>query len=543
MPLTYIDIEKQKTWRIGIFFLLLLFLYFCVTFALAQGFLMLILPIPFIKTGTLLLFTNPLYLLIIACFSSLTALIHFWFSASDAVKSVINNLGAVMPDREDIIHKRLINIMDEIQIATGNKKKIECMVIPTLSVNALAAEDLKGNAVIALTEGLLSRLNRSQTEAVLAHEAYHILSGDCRDATVATSLFGMHAATLDKLKNFGEGDRSVLHPAFFFFWLLLKFSLMLSMFISREREYRADAASVRMTRNPLAMAEALHLISKHWRGSQFIGSGLEMLCIINPVDTKRDEREGFWDNLMSTHPPIRKRIDVLLKMVRVNLEELDRKMYKQMEIKQAKSEIGSKFYAMNAGNQWEGPFNPAELLLLPWFSPSTWVKADNIEQVERASENPSIQALLAKHYNQTSDEHSNLRCPRCHLPLLLTSYQKTKIQRCKYCNGVLVDNVKIPRVLVRKEHECSDRIESLARALIADNQRKLSLQMLKGGISEKAPLTPCPKCGNPMTRAFYSLAYLIETDRCGVCNITWFDENELEMLKCLIENKITAQLN
>jgi Zn-finger nucleic acid-binding protein len=46
-----------------------------------------------------------------------------------------------------------------------------------------------------------------------------------------------------------------------------------------------------------------------------------------------------------------------------------------------------------------------------------------------------------------------------------------------------------------------------------------------------------------MLRTFYSLAYLIEIDRCNVCNITWFDADELEMLQCVIENKMTAQID
>ena len=200
------------------------------------------------------------------------------------------------------------------------------MVIPSLSMNAIAVEDLSGQATIAITEGLLSRLTRPQLEAVLAHEAYHILSNDCIEATVATSLFGMYAAMLEKLQDFGDEERGGgLHPAFFLFWVLMKLGQMLNLFISREREYRADAASVRMTRDPVAMAEALYLLSRNWRSTGLIGSGLEMLCIMNPEEAEAEEEEGFWQNLMSTHPPIRKRIDVLLSMAHADISILKSK--------------------------------------------------------------------------------------------------------------------------------------------------------------------------------------------------------------------------
>jgi heat shock protein HtpX len=488
VPLTFIDIEKQKTWRIGIFFLILLFMYFCVTLALVQGILLFIFPFHFIRTGSLLLLERPFYLLAIFGFSLIIAAVHFWFSASNAVKSVIVNLGAVAPDPDDGIHRRLMNIMDEIHVVTGTTRKIQCMVIPTLSMNALAVADLNGNSAIAITEGLLSKLTRSQTEAVLAHEAYHILSGDCMEATVATSLFGMYAAMIEKLQDFGDEDRRGIYPAFLIFWFLLKLSQMLNMFISREREYRADAASVRMTRDPLSMAEALHLISRNWRGSGLIASGLEMLCIINPQEIELDESEGFWANLMSTHPPIQKRIDILLKMVRMSRRDLEKKR-------------------------------------------------------ELETEDQSIKEIFKIRLNQAGKELSGFRCPSCKQALFEIPYEETKVYQCHYCGGTLVENTKIPRIIVRRQKECTERIKSLAKAVMIDNQRKLSLKKLKGTVIDNRPLTACPKCQNPMLRTFYSLAYLIEIDRCSICNITWFDPDELEMLQCLIENKITAKFD
>ena len=486
MPITFIEIEKQKTWRISILFFVLLLMYFCIAMTLVQGFLFLF-PVHFIKTGSLFIWNHPSYLLTIAVISLVLAAIHFWFSASGAVRSVMNNIGATPPDPEDEIHKRLMNIMDEIHVVTGTVKKIKCMIIPSLSMNAIAVADLRGNSAIAITEGLLSRLTRSQTEAVLAHEAYHILSGDCMEATVATSLFGMYAAMLDKLQSIGDEDRSGLHPAFFLFWILVKLSQILSMFISREREYRADAASVRMTRDPLSMAEALRLLLRNWSGSGLIGSGIEMLCIINPQATERDESEGFWEDLMSTHPPIRKRIEILLRMVHMSIKDLDAK-------------VNSKSEAVDM-------------------------------------------SVFSNHIKQTSGETSAFLCPSCRQSLLRGSYEKTKVYQCKFCYGILVEDIKIPRLIARRERNYAERIKSLAQAVIADNQKRLALKNLKNTDIKTKHLIACPKCKNPMFRTFYSFAYLIEIDRCNLCNLTWFEQDELEMLQCLIENKITARIN
>jgi len=81
-------------------------------------------------------------------------------------------------------------------------------VIPTLSMNALSAADLKGNAVIAITEGLLSRLTRPQIEAVIAHEAHHILSGDCLETTVAQACWHLSALVESRLKHHADNNSS-----------------------------------------------------------------------------------------------------------------------------------------------------------------------------------------------------------------------------------------------------------------------------------------------------------------------------------------------
>ncbi len=529
MPLTFIDIERQKSWRIGLFFLFLLSLYFII-FVLFLS--------PFLQLPAR---TAPQFWIFAGIAALLIAGTHFFFSAYDTVAAVTGSLNGQSPDPQDDVHKMLMNVMQEIHVVTGNRRKIQCFVIPSLSLNALAAADLRGEAAIGITEGLLSRVTRPQLEAVIAHEAHHILSGDCLETTVAASIFGTFSSAVEKLGETSRG-RAFSLPVILLAWLLLKLSYLLNMFISREREYRADAASVRMTRNPIALAETLHLLSRNWRGAGFIGSGYEMLCIVNPQVSALDETEGFWADLLSTHPPLSKRMDILLKMARINSADLEARSEARGADRQ-RGDSGPVYYAMNPHHQWQGPFTVRELGSLPWLSPLTWLSTDK-EPVERAWKDPLVNAIFTARLSEEERPVSHFTCPACRQPLITEAYEGTQIYPCRFCAGTLVESGKIARIIARtgRQKPCSERINTLAKAVIRENQLGFTLRKVSGDGQSAIPLLDCPKCGNPMYRGFYSLAHLIEIDRCSNCGLMWFDQDELEMLQCLIENRIVPDV-
>jgi heat shock protein HtpX len=536
MPLTFIDIERQKSWRISVLFLFLTALYFVFAFVVVQVVVCFI-PGFSVVHGSFLVLKDLKYLAAIGLSALFIASVHFIASGLIAARQVVEQVGAKDPDPEDGIHRQLMNITEEIQIASGRKKSIRCMVIPTLSANALAVTDLRGEAVIAITEGLLSRLTRPQIEAVMAHEAYHVLSGDCLETSLATSFFGMYASALDSLRaGLAEEPRAL--PVAAVFWVLVKFATAVNMFISREREYRADAGAVRITRNPLALAEALDIIGKRWSGTGLISDGLEMLCISSPRVSDHDESEGWRDDLMSTHPPIRRRIDILLRMAHVSASVLTRREAVKPSVAESAEPL---HYALDPDNVWLGPFSIAELATFPWLSPQTWISNVAGGRAERAAALPGLNGAFAGLSPGTEAELGEMNCPACRRPLARVSYEKTTIYRCMFCRGTLVDNDKLQRILARNEGECSERIISLVRAVIADNQRSLAIRKLRQLDRRKEQPVPCPKCGRPMFRTFYSYAYLLEIDKCGICGVTWFDPEELEMLRCIIENRTTAR--
>ncbi|OGW37916.1 MAG: hypothetical protein A2X58_01145 [Nitrospirae bacterium GWC2_56_14] len=528
MPLTFIDIERQKNWRIGLFFLLLLALYLGIAAAFAAPFL------------HVLAASSLQFWIVSGVIALAVAGLHFWFAAYDTASTVMRTLDAQPPDLKDDIHKMLANIMQEVHVVTGNHRRIQGFVIPSLSMNALAVADLKGNAAIGITEGLLSRLTRPQLETVVAHEAHHILSGDCLETTVAASLFGTAASTLEKLRSTTQG-RSFAAPGFLLAWLLLQLSYLLNLFISREREYRADAAAIRMSRNPIALAETLHLLSRSWRGAGFIGSGFEMLCIVNPMATALDESEGFWADLLSTHPPLKKRITVLLAMARVSITELDARADARANASALKTDEPG-YYAMNPQQQWQGPFTLSELGALPWLSPLTWITGNNSQNTERAWKLPPINDIFSARLLQKEKTLSDLPCPACRQSLVDTTYHGTSVFRCSFCAGTLVENSRIPRIIARTgPRSCTDRVTALARTMVNQNQLNHTQRKLSRG-KIVIPTLDCPKCASAMLRCFYSSAHLIEIDRCLLCGYTWFDQDELEMLQCLIQNRIVPDI-
>jgi Zn-finger nucleic acid-binding protein len=357
---------------------------------------------------------------------------------------------------------------------------------------------------------------------------------------VAASIFGTLSSALEKVCYTSENRRASV-PAFFLAWLLLQLGYLLNLFISREREYRADAASVRMTRNPLALAETFHLLARSWRGAGFIGSGLEMLCIVNPRATALDETEGLIPDLLSTHPPLRKRMDILLAMARVDVAELDAKAARKQVSGQQAS--GSGYFAMNPQQVWEGPFTLGELEALPWLSPLTWLAAAGGQSVARAWRAPEINDIFSRRLASEPQAHSGFACPTCGQPLVTAAYAGTRTYPCSSCAGILVESARIPRIIARtgRERACTERVTALARTALQENQARMIYQKISNKGAAAVPRLACPKCRNTMLRGFFSQAHLIEVDRCSNCGLTWFDKDELLMLQCMIENRLAPE--
>jgi Zn-finger nucleic acid-binding protein len=335
--------------------------------------------------------------------------------------------------------------------------------------------------VIGITEGLLSRLNRSQIEAVVAHEAAHIVSGDSRAATVVSSLSELYEESLGGVGAVLRGTRGrggvPLLLVYFVLQLTNLLSKLLRAFLSRQREYRADAVAGRLTRNPLALAEALKLISSDWHGSGAQGERLESLFIVSPRFSHLDEAEGLVSDIFSTHPPVKSRIAVLLGMAHLdeaNLEE-GLKNFKRVT-----------------------PVAMAEF------------KAETVDQ-----------AATPK------------GCPHCKEALEGVNYEGAPILKCPHCQGVLAEERDIRRILVRKDKTFSDETQRQFKVLL-DSKGKFNL---KENDAKSAWVLDCPQCGHLMRRQFFVYSYPVEIDRCPYCTCVWLDKEELELLQYIYEHK------
>jgi len=553
MPYTFIDIEKQKTRIIkGIFLVLLVFYFFIavIIWLVTKIFIQIAMLLHFFAEGEALTHTVSLRLFslgevaIVLFAACVIAVIHWYFSSRDMINKMLDILEAAEPDPKDSYHQVFKNIVEEVRVATGSSN-IYSYIVPSSSLNAFAMADFKGNAVIGVTEGLLARLNRSQLEAVVGHEAAHVVSGDSLLATVTCSLFGIYAALLDGIgKVVGrdletKGGQSAPAIIAIFYLAIISVLLMIAaginflmnVFLSRQREYRADATAVRLIRNPIPLAEALYAISRGWRGSESIPDSFAPIFITNPEYNKLEESEGVIPDLLSTHPPIKKRIGALLNMAGADMSALKESIKNKIPPEKGTVEFKEqpkREWLIYKDNSWQGPFDIKKLLELG-LAPLFWVSRLDEVAFGRASDYADLNTALKDGLAGKDIKESNF-CPECKQPLYEVLYEGAPVLKCHYCDGILANRDVILRIMAREEYEFS---QSVAKR--ADLASKMSSEAIKKDIFKVTYELDCPTCKNKMRRKFFSYVYPIEIDECQMCQCVWFDKDELEILQCMFE--------
>ncbi len=215
---------------------------------------------------------------------------------------------------------QLYTVVEEMTIAAGIPMPA-VYVIDDPSPNAFATGRDPQHASVAVTTGLLQLMNREELQGVIAHEMSHVRNYDVRFATLVGILVGVIALVADFFLRStfwgGFGRRSsndsgggiVFLIAIVLAILAPLFAWLVQMAISRRREYLADASGVELTRNPLGLAHALEKIAADPRPLRAANRATAHLYIANPLRKLRET-----ENLFDTHPPIRKRIGILLDM-------------------------------------------------------------------------------------------------------------------------------------------------------------------------------------------------------------------------------------
>jgi heat shock protein HtpX len=264
----------------------------------------------------------------IGIFTTLVAAGICWFSWRYGPERVLWATGAweiVEPATPE--QKQLVNVVEEMAIASGLPKP-RVYVVPDDDPNAFATGRDAASASIAVTEGLLRTLSRDELQGVVAHEMAHVRNLDVRLMTLLAGMVGAIALMSDGMgrmlrggvriggsggRRGGKGGGNPLALIVLALWLLTLIvapiiSRLLAMSVSRKREFLADATGAQFTRNPLALASALEKLGAASSPTKSITRGAAHLCIVDPAPGLLSAREGFFADMLTSHPPINQRI-------------------------------------------------------------------------------------------------------------------------------------------------------------------------------------------------------------------------------------------
>ena len=234
----------------------------------------------------------------------------------------------VDPQTQDPAERRLLNVVEEMSLASGVPVPPVYVMDNEPSINAFAAGHQPSQAVVTVSRGCLEYLTRDELQGVLGHEFSHVLNGDMRlnlrligivYGILALSIVGyyvMRSAGFAGSSSRNSDDRRGDNRAVIFFIGLAVFVLgyigvllgnIIKAAISRQREFLADASSVQFTRNPAGLAGALKKIGGLAEGSRIRESHAHEISHM----FFGDAFAGSMFNLFATHPPLEERIKLL----------------------------------------------------------------------------------------------------------------------------------------------------------------------------------------------------------------------------------------
>lgn len=241
------------------------------------------------------------------------------YYGSDAI--ALNSAGALpIETREQ--NPYVWNMVENLCIAEGLPMP-KLYLIPDQAMNAFACGRDPEHASIALTEGIVKKLENEELEGVIAHELSHVKNYDIRVATLVIVLVGLISILADLFlrSSFYRGNRSssrgngssgnVLMLVGLIFAILSPIiAQLIKLAISRQREFLADASGALATRYPEGLARALEKLGQDGKPMDHISEATAHLYLVSPFGPK----PSFLGRLFSTHPPIPERVAALRKM-------------------------------------------------------------------------------------------------------------------------------------------------------------------------------------------------------------------------------------
>jgi Zn-dependent protease with chaperone function len=241
-------------------------------------------------------------------------------SGGEAVARMVG-ARAVDPSTGDLLERRLVNVVEEMAIASGVSVPRVYLMNDEPGINAFAAGHSVNDAIIAVTRGTLTRLTRDELQGVVAHEFSHILNGDMRlnvrligvlFGLTMLATFGRFLMEMSRGSRDSKGGASALVLAglalFVIGYIGVFFGRLIKAGVSRSREFLADASAVQFTRNPDGIGGALRKIGGLAEGRD-PGSAIrhphaETLSHLFLGAARRNFASGW----LATHPPLQERI-------------------------------------------------------------------------------------------------------------------------------------------------------------------------------------------------------------------------------------------
>ena len=288
---THSDSNKRKTWY------------------LMTGFFIFIMLVAYIFSVAM---DSPIILIIAVFVSIFSSFFSYWYSDKMVLK---------MSNAKELVfehNKELYRLVENLCITAGLPLP-KIYIINDSAPNAFATGRDQDHAVVAVTTGLLEKLDKSELEGVIAHELSHIGNRDILLATVVTVLVGIIVLMADVFrrwafyggarkssgKNAGQLQIIIIVVAILLSILAPFFAYMMQFTISRKREFAADADGALLTRYPEGLARALEKISGDTEKLEVANRATAHLYIASPF--KKDavgKKRSFFSKAFMSHPPM-----------------------------------------------------------------------------------------------------------------------------------------------------------------------------------------------------------------------------------------------
>ncbi len=253
-------------------------------------------------------------------FGGLTSFISYWYS--DRIILALSKARPATTQEDNYFVSVAQNLTQAARLPMP-----KLYVIDDSALNAFATGRDPEHAVICCTSGLLRRLDRTELEAVVAHELSHVGNFDMRLMSVVAIMVGFVTLLADwflrasfwggrRKDNDREGGQ--LQAIFMVVGIVLALlspliAQLIQLALSRRREYLADATAVKLTRQPSGLINALTKLSSDVEPLEAANKATAHLYMVNPLKNRHDGI-GWFANLFSTHPPIEERIKALQAM-------------------------------------------------------------------------------------------------------------------------------------------------------------------------------------------------------------------------------------